>query len=61
VEQVLGGWNMIQVEGGTGTRRVEQDPVKGWMWCKKGGTGSCKRVDVVLGGYGVVPGPRSVE
>ena len=60
-DMVQGGWNRIQVKGETGTRRVEYDPGRGRNWYQKGGTGSCKRVDVVLGGYVVLPGPRSVE
>ena len=35
---VIGGWNRIQVEGGMGIRRVEQDPGKGQNWYQEGGT-----------------------
>ena len=31
------GWNRIQLEGGTDTRKgVEQDPAEVWNWYKEG-------------------------
>jgi hypothetical protein len=45
VDQVPGGWNRIQVEGGPGTRRVERDTGRGWNWIQvEGGTGT-RRVE----------------
>jgi hypothetical protein len=66
VELVPGGLNRIQVEGGPGTRRMEQDPGKGWNWYQEGGTGSSYRVELVQGEWNRIqveggPGTRRVE
>jgi hypothetical protein len=58
VNLVQGGWNGIQVEGETCSRRVEQDPGKGQNWYHQ--------VELVQGEWNRIqveggPGTRRVE